>query len=438
MPFESTLKKKNIKAGDRIRVKKGKKTFEGILVPITTASSADLILKLDTGYNMGITMKNASIQKVASGKKRLGKVGKQHLSLSFSKKKPPVSLVFAGGTISSRVDYHLGGIITSGDPQEFLHTVPELADIINLRSVVKSVDLMSEDLGHQEWITIAKAVHKELLSESRGVIVAHGTDTLHYTAAALSFFLKVNKPVLLVGSQKSSDRGGSDAGMNLLCAAHLALGDFAEVGTCMHGSMNDDACLFIRGTKVRKMHTIRRDAFRPINDLPIASITPKGDIRTLGPHEKRSRSPPSIDTKYEPKIALVKVYPSSDPSVLDYYRSQGYRGLVIEGTGLGHVPTNAKKSWIPAITKTVKDGIPVVITPQTLYGRVHSHAYTNLRHLYHEAGAIPGEDMLPETAYVKLGWVLGHTQDMDEVRKRMLTNVAGEITQRSVEKTFLY
>jgi glutamyl-tRNA(Gln) amidotransferase subunit D len=248
----------------------------------------------------------------------------------------------------------------------------------------------------------------------------------------------LSKPVVLVGSQRSSDRGSSDAGMNLICAARVAVSDMAEVGICMHGSPDDSYCLFLRGTKVRKMHTSRRDAFRPINDLPLAKVWPDGRIDKINPKQKkRSEGKVELDAKFEPNVAILKVYPGSDPAVIDYYVRKGCKGFVIEGTGLGHVPTFVKKSWTEKIKKH-SEQIPFIVTSQTIYGRVNPDVYTNLRKLFHEAKAIPGEDMLTETAYVKLGWVLGHTTSMEKVREMMLTNYAGEITTRSLPETYLY
>jgi glutamyl-tRNA(Gln) amidotransferase subunit D len=208
----------------------------------------------------------------------------------------------------------------------------------------------------------------------------------------------------------------------------------------MHGESGDSFCLFNRGTKVRKMHTSRRDAFRPINDLPLARVYPDGRIDIINrDHTKRNdREDVEADTRYEPRVALLKAYPGSEPGIIDYLVSRGYRGFVIEAGALGHVPTFARKSWISTIKRHVRDGIPFVTSSQTLYGRINPNVYTNLRILYHEAGAIPGEDMLPETAYVKLGWVLGHTRSMEKVREMMLTSYAGEITKRSLPQTFLY
>jgi len=297
---------------------------------------------------------------------------------------------------------------------------------------------MSEDLNYKDWQVLAELVAKEL-NKNKGVIITHGTDTLHYTSAALSFMLKnLSKPVVLTGSQRSSDRGSSDAFMNLICSAYAAVSNIAEVGVCMHGSTDDQYCHFIRGTKVRKLHATRRDAFRSINEMPLAKIWPDGKTDILNKNHKTRKDEKVVaDVKFEPRVALLKAYPGSEPEILEILAKKGYKGFVIEGTGMGHVPTEAEKSWIPVIKKLIKDGIPVVIAPQTLYGRINTDVYTNLRVLYHDAGAIPAEDMLPEVAYVKLGWVLGHTKDLEKVRELMLTNIVGEITARSEIEAFL-
>ncbi len=448
--IRNALKTRKISIGDRITLQDGRKTYEGLLMPSPETSNPDsLILKLDNGYNVGVSFgKGIKIAKSRAHEPRavkeeakfeLGKTSKEILKLRFDSKKPLITLIATGGTISSRVDYKTGGVKTIENPQDFLHNVPELVDVANIK-LTSPFAKMSEDMNHADWIELAKLVAKELNAGARGVIVTHGTDWLHYTSAALSFFLKnLTKPVVVVGAQRSSDRGSSDAGMNLLCATHAALSDIAEVGICMHASIMDDYCLFMGGTKVRKMDTQRRDAFRPINDMPLARVYPSGKIEKLKNNMRsRSEGKVELDTKFEPKIAIIKPYPGSDPSVIDYQVSKGVKGFVVEGSGLGHVPTNGKGEWISTIKKHVKDGIPFVVTPQTIYGRINPNVYTNLRILYHEAGAIPGEDMLTETAFIKLGWVLGHTKDPKKVREMMLTNYAGEITERTLPETFLY
>jgi len=269
-----------------------------------------------------------------------------------------------------------------------------------------------------------------------------GTDTLHIVAAALSFFLKdLNKPVLITASQRSVDRGSSDAFMNLICSVTAAAKfNAAEVMTCLHGTTNDDYCLLIRGTKVRKMHTSRRDAFRPINELPLAKVFENGEIEIVNDNFKsRNDSKVKVQDKFEEKTALIQIYPGMDPGVLDYYIDKGIKGIVLAATALGHVPTDKSPlNILPKIKKAIDKKIPVIISTQTLYGRVHPYVYTNLRKLSLQLNCIFVEDTMPEVAYVKLGWVLGQTNDPDEIRKLMTTNIAGEITERTEEGEFLY
>jgi glutamyl-tRNA(Gln) amidotransferase subunit D len=438
---------KNFKIGDRILITKDKKTYEGLLMPRTELGDKNSIaLKLDSGYNIGIRHEKGI--KIEKSKKAEPKEIREEIKFEFEKekvkelkfdsKKPKVALIMTGGTIISRVDYRTGGVAALEKPEELLTNIPELKNIVNIENILTPFRKMSEDFNYKDWQTLAELVAKEL-NKNEGVIIAHGTDTLHYTSAALSFMLKnLNKPVILVGSQRSSDRGSSDAFMNLICSAYAAVSNIAEVGTCMHGSTDDQYCYFIRGTKVRKMHSTRRDAFRSINEMPLAKIFPDGKIDILNKnYKKRGDEKVVADVKFEPKIALLKTYPGSEPEILEFLVKKGYKGFVIEGTGMGHVPTAAEKSWIPAIKKLIKDGIPVVVATQTIYGRINTDVYTNLRILYHEAKAIPAEDMLPEVAYVKLGWILGHTKDLEKVREMMLTNMKGEITERSEIDSFL-
>ncbi len=426
--LQKLFKKEKISIGDLIEVD-GKK---GTLMPKSVGDENVIILKLDTGYNIGIEGNKI---------KRLGPSLQTHknvqLNLAFDKTKPSISIISTGGTITSKIDYKTGGVISLMKPEELLQKIPELMNIVNIRNIFNPFTKMSEDIDKEDWVILAKSVEKEL-QNSDGVIILHGTDTLHYTAAALSFMLNVSKPVILVGSQRSSDRAGADAYINIVCASYAAISDIAEVCVCMYGTTNDDYCSLIRGTKVRKMHTSRRDAFRSINELPIAKIWPTGTIEIVNNNfRKRSDKKILMDIKIENKVALLKVYPGSDPSVLDFYIKKGYKGFVIEGTGLGHVPTNGKNSWIPKIKALIKKGIPVVVTSQCIYGRVHEEVYSNLRVLFNDAGAISSEDMTPETSYIKLCWILGHTKKIDEIRKLVKTNLAGEITDRTDIEAFL-
>lgn len=451
--IKSILSRKKLHIGDRIRVIKGKKyVYEGLLMPRPEVGDRDcIILKLDNGYNVGIRYeKGMVVQKGATAEPKavekeaaieLGKIKEQFLKhYSFNPLKPKVSIIATGGTIASRVDYRTGGVYMLMKPEEFLFNIPELRDFVNITSISNPFNKASEDLSPHDWKEIARLCESKINS-GEGVIITHGTDTLHFTAAVLSFMLRkkgekwnmshtLSKPVVLTGAQRSSDRGSTDAYMNLICSSIVAGSDIAHVGICMHATQNDDYCYFMLGTRVRKMHTTRRDAFKAIGIQPLAKIWPDGKIESRAGYNKTTDEKIVADTNFEEKVALIKVYPGSEPKMLRFFQKERYRGIVIEGTGMGHVPTLCKRSWIENIRK-ISDDVVVTIAPQTLYGRLNKYVYSNLR-ILSNAGAIILEDMLPETAYVKLGWVLGHTKNLQKIKETMLTNIAGEITERSI------
>ncbi len=433
--IERILEKKKIRVGDKIRVLKGKEVYEGILMPrIEMGDTSCLVVKLSNGYNVGVKFeKNVKIEKIGRGLKVFKEKKKEAKKVIFDKNLPTISILGTGGTIASRIDYRTGGVYASFSPEDIALQIPELKEIANIKAE-EIMSVMSEDMTPERWRLIARKVAKDANAGYRGIIVTHGTDTMHYTAAALSFMLKdLACPVALVGSQRSSDRGSSDAAMNVACAANfVANSDVAEVCIVMHGSMSDDYCLAIRGTKARKMHTSRRDAFKPINDEPIAKIYRDRKIEILNEnYRKRSGKKVKVDDKLETKVALIKVYPGLDPEIFDFYLGKGYKGLVLEATGLGHAPTLGRFSLLPKIEKAVEAGVPVVVTSQCLYGRTHPTVYHNLRELL-KRGVIFGEDMLPEVAYIKLMYVLGKTRNLEKIRELMLTNMCGEISERTI------
>jgi len=426
-------------SGDRVRIITDEEEIEGILMPRPAILDKDItVIKLDNGYNIGVDNKRVKktelIEKYIQKKKRKSKV-------KFNKDLPTVAILSTGGTISSRVDYRTGGVYADYTAEDFIEMCPELEGIANVKAK-KIMSVMTEDMGSKEWIDIAKEVEKELNNNIDGVVITMGTDTLHFASAALSFLLKdLNKPVVITASQRSIDRGSSDAFMNLSCAVTAAAKfNAAEVMSCLHGTTNDDYCLLIKGVKVRKMHTSRRDAFRPINELPLAKIFNDGKIEVVNnDYRKKSNSKVKAVKEYEDKVALVQVYPGMEPEIIDFYVNKGYKGIVIAATALGHVPTlNQKYSLIPGLKRAIDKGVPVVIASQALYGRVHPYVYTNLRKLSMELKCIFAEDVLPEVAYVKLGWILGHTKDLAKVRGMMLTNYHGEINKRILLDSFLY
>ncbi len=432
--------------GDIVKIHAEKETYEGILMPRPDIFEAGyVIIKLANGYNIGIDEKRIKKIELVSKYQGPSKVEKKSIP---KKDLTTVPILSFGGTISSKVDYKTGGVYAAYSAEDFIAMMPELGNIANLRAE-QVMKLMSEDMAPEHWQAMAESIAAELNKEEvSGVVVTHGTDTLHFSTAAMSFFLRnLNKPVIFTAAQRSIDRGSSDAFSNLLCAVNAAVKfDGAAVATCMHGTISDNYCILNRGTKVRKMHTSRRDAFRPVNELPLAKVYENGNIEIINKnYDKRNGNEVIADNKFEAKTALIYVYPGMDGSIFDYYIKNKFKGIVFAATGLGHVAGlgDISKAYPHySLLKKIKElndkKIAVVISSQTIYGRVHPYVYANLRKLSIELNCIFAEDMLPETAYVKLGWVLGHTNELDEVKKMMLTNYAGEISERTDEGSFLY
>ncbi len=421
------------KTGNFVVVEKNKEKWEGTVVQI----SEDLItLKLKSGYNVGIKIsEETKIKKISEEKAKKHKPVK--FELKFDKTKPLVSILSAGGTIASSIDYTTGAISASYSASQLVASVPELVNFANIKSK-KILEEMSENLLPKHWKKIGAEVFKEL-KDSKGVIVTHGTDTLGYTSSMLSFMLRnLNKPIVLTFAQKSSDRGSSDASMNLICSAITATKNIAEVVVVGHGTIGDEYCLINRGTKVRKMHSSQRNAFRPVNCSPIGKVWQNGKVEFISEHKKKEEVKENcyLDDRIEEKVAIIKSYPGLNPEIIDFYIDKGYKGIVIEGTGLGHVNAG-EKSLVPQIKRAIEEGIIVAMTTQTIYGRVNPYIYSAARKLS-KLGVLYLEDLLTETAYIKLMWVLGHTQNEKEIKELMLKNLAGEFNPGLRPDMFLY
>jgi glutamyl-tRNA(Gln) amidotransferase subunit D len=401
--------------GDRVSVERGGMAYEGVLMP--SRRKDHLVIKLDNGYNIGLKVPESELKLVEKGRelKPPAKTLRRREGL------PQVSILSTGGTIASKVDYRTGAVTSQFSAGEIIAAIPELEEMANYNARV-IYQILSENMRADYWMELARAVAEEISAGAEGVIVTHGTDTMMYTAAALSFMLRTPVPVVLVGSQRSSDRPSSDAAMNAICAVTVAVSDIAEVCVVMHDSTSDDYCSIHRGTRVRKMHTSRRDAFQSINQRPIGRVDYLSrSIETFVPYRRRGETELAVMDRVEPRCALVKYTPGASPEALNYYIDKGYKGIVIEGTGLGHVASN----WIDSIRTATDAGIPVVVTSQCLRGRICDRVYDTGRYML-DAGAIEGEDMLPEVALVKLMWVLGNKPD--EVESMMKASIAGEIS----------
>jgi glutamyl-tRNA(Gln) amidotransferase subunit D len=294
-------------------------------------------------------------------------------------------------------------------------------------------NILSEDMKPEYWVKAAEEIANDISNGADGVVIAHGTDTMHYTSAALSFMLKTPVPIIITGAQRSSDRPSSDANINLIDSVIAAKSDIAEVCVCMHGSLNDEYTYLHKGTKVRKMHTSRRDTFRSINTQPIAKIQNKKiKINPDYSYTKRGDNEVELNNSIEKKVGFIKSFPGISPDYIEYHIDKGYKGIVIEGTGLGHVPN----TLIDSFKRAKNENIPIVMTSQCLYGRVNMNVYSTGRKII-DAGVISALDMTPETTYVKLCWALGQSEKREEVNEIMQTNIAGEFDVKSSIKDFL-
>ncbi len=412
-------------SGDYVEIHLMKTIYEGILLETPKSEKGIVLLKLNSGYNIGFNKKDITYIKVL----KKAKEKKEERKIQKNPKKPDIAMVITGGTIASKLDPKTGAVKWLDTPEELFKIYPELFEKVNVSKIEIPFMKGSENMDFKDWKKIAKAVSK-LLNEMhiKGVIVTHGTDSLHYTSAALSFFLgKVNKPVVLTYSQRSIDRASSDANLNLQCAALAAISDIAEVMLIGHASSNDDFCYAMPGTKVRKLHSSRRDAFKVINSKPFAKIS-KDTITKISNCNIRNKNKVKLDTEFEDKVALLKFYPGQNPDILDYYIKKKYKGIVIEMMGLGHVATKESRlSWTKKLKEVIDKGLVICAVPQTIYGRLDPLVYSTGRELL-ETGIIYLGDMLAETAFVKLGWVLGHKNW--NVKEKMLENFAGEFNRR--------
>ena len=400
--------------GDRVKVVKGKKEFCGALMPSVTDF---VVLKLDSGYNVGFAPEGITMTLV----EKVAPLAEKRLPRPVRPELPRLSIISTGGTIASKIDYRTGAVTSQFDADDIIDAIPSLAEIANIEGTLL-FNILSENMRPESWSELAQCIYNEVRAGADGVLVTHGTDTLGYSAAALSFMLQVPVPVVLVGSQRSADRPSSDNVVNVVCAAVVATSDLAGVFAVMHEDASDDTCLVHQGTRAKKMHTSRRDAFRSVNASPIARVSYQERwVQFLSDHTGRGGCELSVRSHIEPKCALVKFFPGAIPTIVDFYVAQGYKGLVIEGTGLGHVASD----WVPHVKKAA-DVMPVVMTSQCVYGRVCDRVYDTGRDLL-SAGAIEGDDMLSETALVKLMWVLGQTSDRFEIARLLKTDVAGEI-----------
>lgn len=376
------------------------------------------VVKLDSGYNIGVPPGVYTfIERPAPATVKPHEV---HQNISL----PSLSIVSTGGTIASRIDYRTGSVTSQFNASDILVAIPELAEIANYRTIPLAT-ILSENMTPAIWQDLALAVYDEIKSGAQGVIVTHGTDTMAYSAAAISFMIDTPVPIVFVGSQRSADRPSSDNAMNAVCAAAAATSDLGEVAVVMHATTNDDTCAIHRGTRVRKMHTSRRDAFRSLGVAPIGIVEyPSRKVTLSKDAIRRGSRTLALHDNLDPHCALVQFWPGMSTDLLEAY--DGYHGLVIAGTGLGHTST----TLIPQLKHLADTGTLIVMTSQCMHGRVCDRVYDTGRDLL-DAGIIEGGDMLPEAALVKLMWVLGTDKNPRKAKAMMQADLKGECMRRS-------
>jgi glutamyl-tRNA(Gln) amidotransferase subunit D len=376
------------------------------------------VIKLDSGYNIGVPSSCCTLTE------RPAPVQPKQLDVVQDKDLPTLSIISTGGTIASRIDYRTGSVTSQFNASDILTAIPELKEIANYRTIPLA-SILSENMTPAIWQELARAVHSEIRNGAKGVMVTHGTDTMAYSAAALSFMIDTPVPIIFVGSQRSADRPSSDNAMNAVCAAAAATGDLGEVAVVMHATTNDNTCAIHRGTRVRKMHTSRRDAFRSLSINPIGEVEYSSRKVSLAKEAvRRGTRSLAIHEALDPHCALIQFFPGMSVNVLKVY--EGYHGLVIAGTGLGHTST----SLIPKLKQLVEDGTLIVMTSQCMNGRVCDRVYDTGRDLL-DAGVIEGGDLLPEVALVKMMWVLANAPDKKTAAAMMQDNLKGECSPRS-------
>ncbi len=424
--LQEEFEDKDIEVGDRIKVQEK----EGRLMPKPDTGDSEIInLKLDSGYNIGLEPEDLELVEKKSSE------GLEKPEVTHSEDKPDILILHTGGTIASRVSYEEGGVKPAFDPEDLVQMYPELDEEVNIHSEVVA-QMLSEDMEPRHWQEIAEKID-EVQDEYEGIIVGHGTDTMSYTGAALTLMLQgLETGVMLVGSQRSSDRPSSDASMNVYCASKfLTETKFTGVGICMHETSSDTWCNILPAAKARKMHTSRRDAFSEINAEKLGRVN--YDTGEIQENFEDRESEYDLKTEMNDNVGMLRVRPGMRPEEIDFLIEQDYDGVIVEGTGLGHMPVNAfdektqhHEEILEKLSELADDAV-VVMSSQCLNGRVDMNVYdAGLK--IQEAGVISAKDMHPELSYVKLMWSLGQASGHEEAEDLFQENVNGELSSRSI------
>jgi len=338
-------------------------------------------------------------------------------------KKKTILLIGTGGTITAEM---IDGSWRPGTFSEkgLLTFIPEVHDIAN----IETLDLYHQDSSNMQpehWLELAKVIYEKHRSYD-GIVISQGTDTLHYTASALSFLLQhLPLTIVLTGSQVPPHKTGSDAKRNLLDAIRVATEtDIGEVVIVFNSKI-------LRGNRAKKFRETEFEAFESVGMLPLGVI--EHDIRLTGEHFKKNSVGLKFFDKLEKNVCIIKITPGMDPRIISQVIELGYKGIVLEGFGAGNVPID-ENSLVPEIKKAVEKGVPVIVSTQCAIGSSWMYLYeTGKRAL--EVGAVPGHDMISETAMTKLMWILGnYGNNISKVRELVIKDISGEISDAKSPK----
>ena len=414
------LKINQLAVGDSVKIL-ADITYSGIIMPrYEHSDDKHIALKLKSGYNIGLEI--TKIQQVEKNP-QLEKIIKKNEEVGKNEELPNILLLSTGGTIASKIDYRTGAVTPILTAEELNSSVPELAKIANMDTKVLFSEY-SENIIPEHWLRIAEAIKEYSKSNYSGIIIAHGTDTMHYTSSYLSFALTgFPIPIVLVGSQRSSDRASSDAALNLIGATKfLTKCKINGIYIVMHQDENDETIACHIGTRVRKNHTSKRGAFQTVGNDPAFLIQDDEIHRNIKTDFFTSKEfKPKI--KLSEKVALVKYHPGYNPSLLKNIIDSGYKAIIFEGTGLGHIGRN----MYSVVKMAHEKGIFMGMTSQCIDGRIRMTVYDSGRDLLN-LGIIPLENMIPEVALVKAMWTVGSTENLDEIREIMLSKIASEFS----------
>ena len=413
MSAEKFISNNGAEVHDRVRIETESITYEGLILPKHNFSKENIIiLKLDNGYNIGVSTKGAklSILSKAEPKEAIVEAKKKNKDLQN------ITILGTGGTIASFIDYKTGAVSPAITAEQLVNSVKALDDIANINAE-PLFSLASEDMKPKHWEDMAVKVKEIHDKNNHGIVIGHGTDTMAYSAAALAFQLpEISNPVVFTGAQRSPDRPSSDAHLNLVGAAKTAMSDLGEICIAMHETTDDKNVAIWRGNRTRKTHSSMRNAFSSPNEGPIGIVSDKIEWKRK---YKSTSEKTTIKAGFDDNIGMVWSHPGL--SVEDWENIvNGKNGVVIAGTGLGHI----NSELLDVIGKATKD-IPIAMSSQCLSGSTNLNVYRNGRQLL-ENGVVETYDMLPETALVKMMWLSKHHPD--KINEMMGKNLVGEIS----------